>query len=187
MTGIEGTEALDRSVEKQNSSSTSSLFSLPRCFLFHNSAVSVAVVLSCLLYARSHLLPAKSPPAAASAAAAVTEAAAARPQNKSLLPPPPPPPPPPHPVASFFNLPPVPALLPAPKSNPEAATIDLSALRGRVILAFNSASQCGFTRDNLRGLSALAQRLGPRGLTVLGFPCDAFGGQEPGGPFEIAA
>lgn len=81
----------------------------------------------------------------------------------------------------------MPALLPAPVANPEAATIDLSRLRGRVVLAFNSASACGFTHSNLRGLSALAKKLGPQGLTVLGFPCNAFGGQEPGGPFEIAA
>ncbi len=33
----------------------------------------------------------------------------------------------------------------------------------------------------------MAQKLGPKGLTVLGFPCNAFGNQEPGGPFEIAA
>ena len=147
------------------------------------------MVLACLLYARSHLLVAKTPPAAAAAgmeAAAAKEATttptatttttttteSARPLNNT--------------VASFFDLPPVPALLPAPKSNPEAATVDLAALRGRVVVVFNSASRCGFTQTNLKGLSALAKRLGPRGLTVLGFPCNAFGGQEPGGAFEIA-
>ena len=145
------------------------------------------MILACLLYARSHLLLAKLPPAAA----VVTEATAAKEATTTTTiqqnNPPPTPPPPPPPVTSFFDLPPVPALLPAPKNNPEAATIDLTALRGRVVLAFNSASKCGFTKSNLKGLSSLAQKHGPEGLTVLGFPCNAFGGQEPGGPFEIAA
>lgn len=174
--------------KKKKLTLTSFFFSFPTTTQ-HFSAVSIAVILACLLFARSHVPLAKpSSPAAAKEATAATMTKGT--QNTPPLPPPPPPPPPPLklPVASsFFDLPPVPALLPAPDSNPEAATIDLARLRGRVVLAFNSASACGFTQSNLRGLSALAKKLGPQGLTVLGFPCNAFGGQEPGGPFEIAA
>lgn len=62
---------------------------------------------------------------------------------------------------------------------------DLSAYRGKVMLIVNTASQCGFT-PQYDGLEALWKRLGPRGLVVLGFPCNQFGAQEPGGTEEIA-
>lgn len=53
------------------------------------------------------------------------------------------------------------------------------------ILAVNVASKCGFT-PQYAGLEALAREYGPRGLTVLGFPCNQFGAQEPGDATEIA-
>jgi glutathione peroxidase len=60
----------------------------------------------------------------------------------------------------------------------------LDTYRGRVLLIVNVASKCGFT-PQYRGLEALWRQYGERGLTVLGFPCDQFGHQEPGDAAEI--
>jgi glutathione peroxidase len=62
----------------------------------------------------------------------------------------------------------------------------LSAYRGQVLLIVNTASQCGFT-PQYAGLEALYQDLHDRGLTVLGFPCNQFGAQEPGSEAQIGA
>ncbi len=61
----------------------------------------------------------------------------------------------------------------------------LDAYRGKVLLIVNTASKCGFT-PQFEGLEALHKELGPRGLVVLGFPCNQFGGQDPGSNEEIA-
>ena len=61
-----------------------------------------------------------------------------------------------------------------------------SSLDGRVRLVVNTASACGFT-PQLAGLQALHERYAARGLVVLGFPCNQFGRQEPGGAAEIGA
>jgi glutathione peroxidase len=55
---------------------------------------------------------------------------------------------------------------------------------GRALLIVNVASQCGFT-PQYKGLEALWRRYRDRGLSVLGFPCDQFGHQEPGDANEI--
>jgi glutathione peroxidase len=55
---------------------------------------------------------------------------------------------------------------------------------GKVLLIVNVASRCGFTRQ-YAGLQKLQDSYGPRGLAVLGFPCNDFGGQEPGSLEEI--
>lgn len=55
----------------------------------------------------------------------------------------------------------------------------LDEFRGKVLLIVNVASRCGFT-PQYSGLETLWRELGPRGLVVLGFPCDQFGHQEPG-------
>jgi glutathione peroxidase len=60
----------------------------------------------------------------------------------------------------------------------------LAPYRGKVMLIVNTASQCGFT-PQYTGLEALHRELGPRGLAVLGFPCNQFGAQEPGDAQEI--
>ena len=60
----------------------------------------------------------------------------------------------------------------------------LSEWQGKVLLVVNVASRCGFT-PQYAGLEALWREYGPRGLVVLGFPCDQFGHQEPGDAEEI--
>jgi glutathione peroxidase len=62
----------------------------------------------------------------------------------------------------------------------------LSEFAGRVVLIVNTASKCGFT-PQYAGLEALYEELSPQGLTVLGFPCNQFGAQEPGTESEIGA
>ena len=61
----------------------------------------------------------------------------------------------------------------------------LAPYRGRVLVVVNVASRCGFT-PQYAGLEALYRQHRDRGLTVLGFPCDQFGHQEPGDEAEIA-
>ena len=60
----------------------------------------------------------------------------------------------------------------------------LDQWRGRVVLVVNTASQCGYT-PQYAGLQTLHQELEGRGFAVLGFPCNEFGGQEPGEAGEI--
>jgi glutathione peroxidase len=60
----------------------------------------------------------------------------------------------------------------------------LGMYRGQVLLIVNTASQCGFT-PQFAGLEALYTKMHDEGLTVLGFPCNQFGAQEPGGEAEI--
>lgn len=62
----------------------------------------------------------------------------------------------------------------------------LAEWRGKVLLIVNVASRCGFT-PQYAGLEDLHRRLLPRGFAVLGFPCNQFGGQEPGDAAEIAS
>ena len=57
---------------------------------------------------------------------------------------------------------------------------------GQVVLVVNVASKCGFT-GQYAGLQELQMRFGERGFTVLGFPCNQFGSQEPGSEAEIQA
>ncbi len=60
----------------------------------------------------------------------------------------------------------------------------LDQYKGKVLLLVNVASKCGFT-PQYEGLEALWREYGPRGLVVVGFPCDQFGRQEPGNAEEI--
>jgi glutathione peroxidase len=60
----------------------------------------------------------------------------------------------------------------------------LQELDGKVVLAVNVASKCGLT-PQYAGLQKLQDDLGEQGLTVVGFPCNQFGAQEPGSSEEI--
>ena len=62
--------------------------------------------------------------------------------------------------------------------------VPLKRFEGQVLLIVNTASACGFT-PQYKGLEALQQTLAPRGFSVLGFPCNQFGGQEPGDASQI--
>jgi glutathione peroxidase len=64
--------------------------------------------------------------------------------------------------------------------------VALSDYRGKVLLIVNTASQCGFT-PQYAGLEELYKAYHDKGLTVLGFPCNQFGAQEPGTADEIGA
>ena len=66
---------------------------------------------------------------------------------------------------------------------------DIKALadyKGKVMLIVNTASKCGFT-PQFAGLEKLYENYKPQGLEILGFPCNQFGGQDPGTNKEIGA
>ena len=62
--------------------------------------------------------------------------------------------------------------------------VNLSNYKGKVFLVVNVASRCGFT-PQYKGLEALHRKFSPKGLVVMGFPCNQFGGQEPAPDDEI--
>jgi glutathione peroxidase len=67
----------------------------------------------------------------------------------------------------------------------DGQAIALSAFKGQVMLIVNTASKCGFT-PQFGGLEELHKAYAYKGLAVLGFPCNQFGSQDPGGDGEIA-
>jgi glutathione peroxidase len=68
----------------------------------------------------------------------------------------------------------------------DGQTVPLAQFRGKPLLIVNTASACGFT-PQFGGLEELHKSYGPRGLVVLGFPCNQFGSQDPGSNEEIAS
>ncbi|HJU83552.1 MAG TPA: glutathione peroxidase [Holophagaceae bacterium] len=80
-----------------------------------------------------------------------------------------------RPAMSFFDL-----SASTLKGQPQA----FSAFKGKVVLAVNVASECGYT-PQYEGLEKLYTRFKDKGLVVLGFPCNQFGGQEPGSAAQI--
>ncbi|MGH7022056.1 MAG: glutathione peroxidase [Caulobacteraceae bacterium] len=68
----------------------------------------------------------------------------------------------------------------------DGASAPLADYAGKVLLIVNTASKCGFT-PQYKGLEALQRKFADRGFAVLGFPCNQFGGQEPGDAGEIAS
>ena len=67
----------------------------------------------------------------------------------------------------------------------DGAVTSLGEYAGKAILAVNVASRCGLT-PQYAGLERLQERYADRGFTVVGFPCNQFGGQEPGSAAEIS-
>ena len=69
---------------------------------------------------------------------------------------------------------------------PDGAPKPLADYRGQALLIVNTASKCGFT-PQYQGLEAVYQQFKDKGAVLLGFPCNQFGGQEPGQAEEIGA
>lgn len=63
--------------------------------------------------------------------------------------------------------------------------VTMADFGGKVVLVVNTASRCGFT-PQYAGLEVLYKKYAAQGLVILGFPCNQFGKQEPGGADEIA-
>ena len=66
----------------------------------------------------------------------------------------------------------------------EGSPLDLSALKGKVVLVVNTASECGYT-PQYEGLEKLHREMNKKGVVVLGLPSNDFGGQEPGDAKQI--
>ena len=64
--------------------------------------------------------------------------------------------------------------------------VNFDQYRGKVLLIVNTASKCGFT-PQYEGLEKVYEQFKDKGVEVLGFPCNQFGSQEPGGADEIGA
>lgn len=67
----------------------------------------------------------------------------------------------------------------------DGKALPLKKFKGHAMLIVNTASACGFT-PQFAGLEQLHRQYGKKGLVVLGFPCNQFGGQDPGSNTEIA-
>jgi glutathione peroxidase len=68
--------------------------------------------------------------------------------------------------------------------NIDGNDLSLSVYKGKVLLIVNVASECGYTKQ-YAGLQELYDKYKSQGLVILGFPCNQFGGQEPGTENEI--
>jgi glutathione peroxidase len=66
----------------------------------------------------------------------------------------------------------------------DGTSLPIESLRGQIVLVVNVASKCGFT-PQYKQLQELHDRFVSKGLTILAFPCNQFGGQEPGNDTEI--
>lgn len=110
-------------------------------------------------------------PGGASAAPVATAAAASQPQ--------------PGPAAEIDPEPmAAPSLLDRQVNRIDGTAVSLADYQGRVLLIVNTASKCGYTRQ-YAGLQKLHETYADRGLAVMGFPANNFGGQEPGTNLQI--
>jgi glutathione peroxidase len=89
-------------------------------------------------------------------------------------------PPAPHPIDEETRR----LLFETPVATLDGEPSSLGAYEGKALLVVNVASKCGLT-PQYEGLQRLQQRFEPRGFSVVGFPCNQFGGQEPGTAEEI--
>ncbi|HLP06486.1 MAG TPA: glutathione peroxidase [Paludibacter sp.] len=71
------------------------------------------------------------------------------------------------------------------EKNLQGKAVSMESFKGKVVLVVNTASKCGFT-PQYEGLEKLYKEYKGKGLVILGFPCNQFGGQEPGSPEEIS-
>jgi glutathione peroxidase len=78
------------------------------------------------------------------------------------------------------------ALYDIPIATLDGSPSSLAPFEGKALLLVNVASKCGLT-PQYEGLEKLQKTYGDKGFSVLGFPCNQFGGQEPGTAEEIAA
>ena len=68
----------------------------------------------------------------------------------------------------------------------DGSDVALAGYKDQVLLIVNTASKCGFT-PQYEGLETLQKTYGPKGFSVLGFPCNQFGNQEPGDAAAIGS
>jgi glutathione peroxidase-family protein len=68
----------------------------------------------------------------------------------------------------------------------EGKDFNMESLKGKVVVAVNVASKCGFT-SQYKGLEELYKKHKDAGLMILGFPCNQFGGQEPGSSADVVS
>jgi glutathione peroxidase len=78
----------------------------------------------------------------------------------------------------------VPAVLKFQMKDIDGKNVDLARYKGKVVLIVNVASECGYT-PQYKDLQALHAKHSKDGLVVLGFPCNDFGGQEPGDEAKV--
>jgi len=72
-----------------------------------------------------------------------------------------------------------------PVNTLDGESASLADYKGKTVLVVNVASKCGLT-PQYEGLERIHEQFADKGFAVLGFPCNQFGGQEPGSPEEIA-
>jgi len=87
-------------------------------------------------------------------------------------------------MTAILSTPAADSLYDIPLKDIDGKDASLKPYAGKVMLVVNVASHCGYT-PQYAGLEALYQKYSAQGLVVCGFPCNQFGGQEPGTPAEI--
>lgn len=87
-------------------------------------------------------------------------------------------------MTTALSLPAADSLYSIPLKDIDGQAVTLKPYAGKVLLIVNVASHCGFT-PQYAALEAVYQKYAAQGLVVCGFPCNQFGGQEPGTDAEI--